>query len=78
MPIKRVMEAAGISAGTLRRIENGDPSVSLGALAMVLLSLGEVGRLEGLIPTADDHLGLTLDMERLPKRISASGKAGGL
>lgn len=78
MPVRRVTEAAGISAGTLRRIERGDPSVSLGALAMVLLSLGEVSRLEGLMPPAEDHLGLALDIDRLPTRVTTSRKAQGL
>lgn len=78
MPVRRVTEAAGISAGTLRRIEKGDPSVSLGAFAMVLLSLGEISRLDALIPPAEDHLGLALDIDRLPKRITARGKVDGL
>jgi transcriptional regulator with XRE-family HTH domain len=78
MAVRRVTEAAGISAGTLRRIEKGDPSVSLGALAMVLLSLGEISRLEGLIPPAEDHLGLALDIDRLPKRIVAGSKTEAL
>jgi hypothetical protein len=78
MPIRRVTEAAGISVGTLRRLEKGDPSVSMGALAMVLLSLGEVSRLEALLPPAEDHLGLALGIDRLPKRVAASRKAPGL
>ena len=78
MAVRRVTEAAGISAGTLRRIEKGDPSVSLGALAMVLLSLGEIARLEQLIPPADDGLGLALDINRLPKRIVTGSKAKAL
>ncbi len=78
MAVRRVTEAAGISAGTLRRIEKGDPSVSLGALAMVLLSLGEISRLEALLPPAEDHLGLALDIDRLPTRIVAGSKADGL
>lgn len=76
MTTARVAEAAGISLGTLRRIEKGDPSVSLGAIAMVLLSLGELARLDALLPPNTDHMGLALDLNRLPKRISQRSKGG--
>jgi len=42
------------------------------------LSLGEISRLEGLIPPAEDHLGLALDIDRLPKRIVAGSKTEAL
>ena len=39
----RLAEGAGIDVSTLRKLEHGHPSVSLGTLAMVLLVLGNVG-----------------------------------
>jgi len=51
------------------RIESGDPTVSLGALAMTLFALGEEERLSNLIDVATDDTGLLLDIENLPKRI---------
>ncbi len=76
MSTARVSEAAGISAGTLRRLERGDASVSLGALAMVLLALGEDHRLATLIDVARDQVGLMLDVEALPKRITSASSGG--
>lgn len=58
-----------ISKQTYLRIESGDPSVSLGALAMTLFALGEEDRLSSLIDVATDDTGLLLDIENLPKRI---------
>ena len=69
MSTSRVAEAAGISPGTLRRLERGDASVSLGVLGMVLLALGEDRRLASLIDVAQDEVGLMLDVDALPRRI---------
>ena len=71
MSTARVAEAAGISLGTLRRLERGDASVSLGVLAMVLLALGEDRRLATLIDMSADAMGLMLDLDSLPKRITS-------
>ena len=58
-----------VSKQTYLRIESGEPSVSLGALAMTLFALGEEERLSNLIDVATDDTGLLLDIESLPKRI---------
>ena len=58
-----------VSKQTYLRIESGEPSVSLGALAMTLFALGEEERLSNLIDVATDDTGLLLDIENLPKRI---------
>lgn len=64
-----VAERAGISRNTLRAIERGDPAVSLGAYANVLLSL----RLEKdlKVIALDDELGRKLQDAGLPTRARA-------
>ena len=67
-------ERASISRMTLSKIEKGAPSVSLGAYATVLFVLGLVERLGDLADVRTDTIGLTLEEERLPKRIRNSKK----
>ncbi|MDR0524234.1 MAG: helix-turn-helix domain-containing protein [Candidatus Methanoplasma sp.] len=62
-------ERAGISLGTLSRVERGDPDTSAGAYASVLFVLGMEGRLRDLADPMNDPIGRMLDEERLPKRI---------
>lgn len=62
-------ERAFISRGTLQKVEQGDPSVSLGIYATVLFILGMVDRVGALAEPREDHLGMALDQERLPKRV---------
>lgn len=69
MTQERVAEGAGLDTGTVRRLEQGHPSVSLGSLAMVLLVLGEQGRLARFLDAGNDDLGIALSIEALPKRV---------
>ncbi len=62
-------ERSGIGLNTLKRLEKGEPSGSLAHLARILCVLGEVQRLEQLLDTGADELGLLLMNEELPKRI---------
>ena len=64
-----VAERALISVGTLRRVERGDPSVSMGIYATVLFVLGLSDRLGSLADSRDDAVGRALDEERLPQRV---------
>ena len=66
---KRLADGAGISRATLQKVEAGDPGVSLGALAMVLLALGESDRLGQLLDVARDDVGLAIAVRDLPQRV---------
>jgi transcriptional regulator with XRE-family HTH domain len=69
MPMAYVAEVARISRSTLYKAERGDPGVSLGALAKVLLGYGMVERLEHLMDVRWDRAGLAQEEGRLPRRI---------
>jgi transcriptional regulator with XRE-family HTH domain len=58
-----------VSRDTLWRLERGDPSVSVATLATAAFVLQLDERLANLAAPAQDELGLSLDEERLPKRI---------
>ena len=58
-----------IARNTLWRMERGDPTVALGTLATAAFVLQLHGRLADLAAPATDALALSLDEQRLPKRI---------
>lgn len=62
-------ERVGITRVTLRKIEQGDPRVSMGAYGMALHVLGKIDVLENLMDRTNDPLGLDLEDERLPQRV---------
>lgn len=62
-------ERSGIALNTLRRLENDPSSVSLEHLARVLFVLGEVERLEQLLDTGSDDVGLVMMNEEIPVRV---------
>lgn len=64
-----VAERAGISRNTLRAIENGEPTVSFGAYANVLMSLGLEQDI--CLLASDDQLGRKLQDAKLPVRARA-------
>jgi transcriptional regulator with XRE-family HTH domain len=71
---QRLADGASVSRTTIRRLEQGDPGVSLGALAMVLLTLGESGRLEAMLEVARDDIGLGISVSELPQRVRPQRK----
>ncbi len=69
LPMELIAERAGISRATLRKIENGDTSVSLGSFVSVLFALGMIERLKEIADASHDHVGRQLEEEQLPQRI---------
>ena len=69
MPVADFAARMGVSQGTLARLERGESGVSLGVLAMALLALGELRRLDELLDVSKDDTGLMLDIDSLPQRI---------
>ena len=69
LSMELIAERAGISRITLRKIENGNTSVSLGSFVSVLFSLGMIDRLKEIADASHDHVGRQLEEEQLPQRI---------
>lgn len=61
----------GASTMTVRRMEKGDPRIPLQYLARALHLFGELERLNTLLDSAQDSLGLGLMDEKLPLRVRA-------
>jgi transcriptional regulator with XRE-family HTH domain len=72
---QRLADGAGVNVATIRRLERGDAGVSLGVLAMALLTLGESGRLASLLDVAKDDIGLVLSIGELPQRVRQKGRS---
>jgi len=73
IPVAILAERASINRATLRKIEKGDPTVSLGNCAIVLFVLGMEDRLADVADPGTDTVGLELEEEHLPERIRLSG-----
>ncbi|NGX61647.1 MAG: hypothetical protein K940chlam9_01136 [Chlamydiae bacterium] len=76
IPVALAAERAGISRGTLSKIEKGEEGVSIGAYAKILFVLGMIDRLAELSDPGLDTLGLELETESLPKRIRIPKEKG--
>ena len=59
----------GVSVSTLRALEAGEPGVAMGSLAMALLTLGNLSRLDDLGDVGQDDIGLLMDIDALPQRV---------
>ena len=62
-------ERIGAARSTYLKVQQGDPSVSMGIYAMALFALGLGDAIEDLVDPGRDDIGLLLDTERLPKRV---------
>jgi transcriptional regulator with XRE-family HTH domain len=71
-------ERAGISHSTLKRLEKGEETCSMEQLARVLHVFGEIERLENLIDTTADAVGLLLSNEALPQRVRQRRSTGAM
>lgn len=67
--VSTMAERMGVSEPTLRKIENGDPTVQLGHLAQALFVLQMLEGLGQLASAGKDEIGQMLAEEQLPKRI---------
>lgn len=63
-----VAERAGISTRTLSSLEKGEPGVSIGNVAAVIVALGMGTPFSTILDQKNDTFGLLLDEGRLPKR----------
>lgn len=71
---KSMAERIQTSVATLRRLEKGDARVSMGLVAQAFLVLGELDKINSLLDTANDDIGLALMNQQLPKRVRAKTK----
>lgn len=62
-------ERVQTSVATLRRMEHGDPRIPIGLIARAFMVLGELDKIDGLLDTATDDIGLTLMNQQLPQRV---------
>jgi transcriptional regulator with XRE-family HTH domain len=69
LPMAVVAERAFTSRSTLQKIEAGDPNVSIGIYAAVLLALGLLGGLGEIADISRDSAGQALASAALPKRV---------
>ncbi|MGR9293607.1 helix-turn-helix domain-containing protein (plasmid) [Rhizobium leguminosarum] len=63
-------ERIGVSRGTLHRLENGDPGISINTLAMALHALGRLDALAKIADPVNDAVTLSQMIEEVPKRIA--------
>ena len=59
----------GASANTVRRLEAGHPGTALLHLARALQVFGELDKLDALLDTPQDTIGLALMDKKLPQRV---------
>jgi hypothetical protein len=69
IPAALMAERCFIVRNTLKKVEDGNPGVSIGIYATVLFVLGLTERLADLADASNDPIGAALAEERLPKRI---------
>ncbi|WP_240759849.1 helix-turn-helix domain-containing protein [Phytoactinopolyspora endophytica] len=69
MTAEQVAERAGISRGTLRRLENGETVVGLDVFLSVARVLGTLDRLVEVLDPYETDLGRARADETLPKRV---------
>lgn len=66
---EQVAERAGIDRGTLRRLEQGDPGVSLGTALSVARAVGQLDRLVDALDPYETDLGRARADQALPERV---------
>lgn len=69
LTVEMMVERVGVSKATYLKVEKGDPSVSMGAYAMTLFTLGFSNALAEIADSRSDETGMLLDSSRLPQRV---------
>lgn len=62
-------ERIGASLATVKRMEEGSPGTAIQHLARTLHVFGDLAKLEALLDSANDPVGLAMADQALPKRI---------
>ena len=68
-------ERIGASVHTVRRMEAGYPGTALVHFVRAFQVFGELDKLDQLLDTSQDTIGLTLMDEKLPQRVRKSRKS---
>lgn len=66
--VASLAERAGVSPGTILRLEQGNPGVGVGTLALALWLLGLNDRMMTLIDEGQDAVGSALEAEQRRRR----------
>jgi transcriptional regulator with XRE-family HTH domain len=69
IPLEVMAERTFVNRKTVAKAEQGDPTVSMGTYATLLFVLGMTERLVNVADVRNDPVGLSLEEERLPKRV---------
>lgn len=69
IPMSEMASRMFVTRKTLSRLENGEPGVSIGVLAVALWVLGLDRDLQSVALPEKDQVGVYLERQRLPKRI---------
>jgi transcriptional regulator with XRE-family HTH domain len=76
LPMALIADRAFTSRSTLQRVEEGDPSVSIGIYAAVLHALGLLGGVGQLADFSVDDVGRALADNSLPQRVHLKSPKG--
>jgi hypothetical protein len=71
MSQQMLAERIGASVNTVRRMEEGSSGTALHHVARALQVFGELDKLDALLDTPNDTVGLALMDEALPQRVRA-------
>lgn len=67
-PASDLAARVGVSLPTLRKLENGDPTVSLGVFAKAAWVLGLLPAVRDAVSPENDRLAAAIETGRLPRR----------
>ncbi len=77
MTQQMLAERIGASVNTVRRMEDGFAGTALQHIARALQVFGELDKLETLLETSRDSVGLALMDEKLPQRVRVRRRTPG-